>query len=233
MLVKALRAVLRFGLPLTTRNAGEVLPNLRSVVARSIDPYDRASRVDALNRLLVNCIVELDDERGNPSLGVLFAIAMGTRGTTLQARRARAAEILAYEATHFRKRIEPRLVEALAADLYADLLRYKRRLRRAPASEEPTGDTPRIGPDDFTHQEELVSRIWQHVYGLRAELIAVGRMEIDPAYESQAEDHRKAAARARASVDGLVREYVETYGERWIRHGEAEWSVDGMRRLLE
>jgi hypothetical protein len=230
-LATALRAVLRYGLPLTTRKAGVVLPSLRSVIARSIHPYDVASRVDALNRLLVRFIVELDEERGNPSLAILFATARGTRGTTLQARRERTAELLSYDVTHFRKRIEPKLIDELASALYADLLRYKRRVRRAPMSEEPTGDTPSITDQDFTHQEELVSRIWQHVYGLRAELIAVGRMETDPAYASQAEDHRRAAVRERATVNALMREFVETYGELFLRHGDAEWSGEVIRRL--
>lgn len=231
-LVTALRKVLRSGLPLTVRNAGEVLPNLRSVVARSIDPYDRASRVDALNRLLVRFILELDEDRGSPALAVLFSLAKGARGTTLQVRRDRVAGILNYEVTHLRKRIEPDLIEELGSAMYADLLRYKRRVRRAPTSEEPTGDTPSITAHDLTHQEELVSRIWSHVYALRAELIAVGRMEHDPDYMSQAEDHRKEATIARASVDALVREYVATYGEAFLRHGEAEYSVAALRRLM-
>jgi hypothetical protein len=227
----ALRQALRPGLPLTSKNAGQVLPSLRSVVARAVQPYELVSRVDALNRLLVRCIVELDEERGSNALAILLAIAKGTRGTTLQVRRERAASLLNYDATHFRKRIEPVLIEALASLLYADLLRYRRRVRRAPAAEEPTGDTPSIGPSDFTHQEELVSRIWAHVYALRAELLAAGRLSVDPRFESQAEDHCLAAVRERASVDTLVAEYVGTYGERFIRHGEAEWSVEGLVRL--
>lgn len=231
-LAKALRAVLKHGLPLTTRNAGDVLPNLRSVVARSIHPYDRSSRVDALNRLLVGIIADLGTQGAGRALAILFALAKGTRGTTLTVRQDRAAELLAYDATHFRKQIQPKLLDELAAVLYADLLRYKRRVRRAPTAEEPTGDTPSITADDFTHQEELVSRIWQHVYGLRAELIAVGRLEAHPAYASQAEDHRQAAQRERTAVDQLVREYVDTYGEALIPHGEAEWSAEGMQRLV-
>jgi len=86
--------------------------------------------------------------------------------------------------------------------------------------------------DSFTHQEELVSRIWQHVYGLRAELIAIGRLEADPAYASQVEDHRRAAGQERSAVDELVQEYVETYGEEFVRHGEAEYSLEALGRLV-
>lgn len=224
-LVGELGRLLRHGLPLSDKTAGAVLPNLRSVIARSIHPYDLSSRVDALNRLLLRMIVELEEDVSGKALGVLFCLAKGTRGTTLTSRQDKAAELLGYEVTHFRKRIQPKLLEELAREMYVDLLRYKRRIRRAPISEEPTGDTPSITDRDFTHQEELVSRIWQHVYGLRAELIAVGRLEADPDYASQVEDHRRAAERERAAVDELVREYMETYGDEFIRHGEAEWSV--------
>ena len=163
-----LRKLLRRGLPATIKTAGDTLPRLRSVIARSIHPNDPVSRLASLNQLLVRVLVEFDDNQYGPGARILFAIAQGTRGTTLTARRERAAEALGYEATHLRKRIEPTILEQVATTLYEDLLRYKRRVRRAPTSEEPTGDTPHITSDDFTHLEELVSRIWQHVYGLRA-----------------------------------------------------------------
>lgn len=229
-LASELRKVLRRGLPLTSRSAGEVLPNLRSVIARSTHPYDLSSRVDALNRLLVRMIVDLGDEPSGRALGVLFGIAKGTRGTTLSSRQEKAAAVAGYDVTHCRKRVQPKLLYELAQMIYADLLRYKRRIRRAPQSEEPTGDTPSITADSFSHQEELVSRIWQHVYGLRAELIAVGRLEADLAYASQAEDHRHAAERERSALDDLMREYVETYGVEFVRHGEAEYSVSALQR---
>lgn len=132
---------------------------------------------------------------------------------------------------HFRKHIEPKLIEDIATLLYRDLLRYKRRIRRAPLSEEPTGDTPSIMEQDFTHQEELVSRIWQRVYGWRAELIAVGRLSGQPGYESQAEDHRQAAGREEAALRRLLNEYAETYGKEFVRHGEAEYAAEGLAKL--
>ncbi len=224
-LVPELRALMRKGLPATAKTAGSVLPNLRSIIARSIHPYDASSRREALNSQLVRLIVEHDDEGDGRALIILFALAKGTRGTTLESRREKAAETLAYDVTHFRKRIEPKLLESLAAVVYADLLRYKRRVRRAPAAEEPTGDTPSITERDFTHEEELVSRIWSHVYALRAELIAAGRLGVDPAYAAQVAEHRILAERERLAVDGLLNEFQTTYGDEYLRHGEAEWSL--------
>lgn len=230
----ALSSVIRKGLPLTQRNAGDVLPNLRSVIARSVHPYDPQSRVQALNSLLVRLVVEHEHEGERQAQACLLAVAKGTRGTTLDHRRRAAAEVLGYDHDHFRKRIEPQLLGHLAEALYADLLRYKRRVRRAPAAEEPTGDTPSLTEQDLTHQEELVSRIWQHVYGLRAELIAQARLSAQPGYESQAEDHRQAGERELAKVRSLVAEYKQLYGEEFIRHGEAEYAVErleGFERL--
>lgn len=231
ILATELRRVLRRGLPLTQKTAGAVLPNLRSVVARSVHPYDPVSRVVSLNQLLVRILVELGDEEYGPPARVIFAIAKGTRDTTLDSRWEKGGEIAGYEKTHFRKQIAPKILERVANVLYEDLLRYKRRVRRAVTAEEPTGDTPSITADDFSHEEELVSRIWQHVYGWRAELIAAGRLEGQPDYESQAEDHRREAGLEEGHLRELIAEYTDTYGERLIRHGEAEWSVSALLRM--
>lgn len=74
--------------------------------------------------------------------------------------RSAASGLLGYDPDHFRKQIEPKLIAELAVTVHRDLLRYKSRAKRAPASLEPTGDTPSLNEAHFTHQEELVSRIW-------------------------------------------------------------------------
>jgi hypothetical protein len=231
-LAKELRKLLRPGLPVTPKTAGAVLPNLRSVVARSVHPYDPLSRVDSLNQLLVRMLVELGQETWGEAGRILFAVAAGTRKTTLEHRRTACADLLSYDVDHFRKHIEPKLLEDVATLLYRDLLRYKRRIRRAPLSEEPTGDTPKLTEHDFTHEEELISRIWQHVYGLRAELIAIGRLEGQPGYESQVEDHRNAATTTEKRLHELIAEFARTYGGALIRHGEVEYTADAIGRLL-
>ena len=119
----------------------------------------------------------------------------------------------------------------VALVVYEDLLRYRSRVQRASESLEPTGDTPRLGPEHLNHEEELISRIWQHVYGLRAELIAHLRLSRAQSLEAQAEDHRQAALREEASVRQLIAEYKETYGSGLIRHGEAEFATDAWTRL--
>lgn len=223
----ALDNVKRKGLPAKREVAG-VLAELRSVYARAIHPYDPQSRVTALNQLLVRILAEWDGPAGE-ALRSLYGIASGTRETNLTFRRKKAAAAMAVSFDHFRLSSEPHLVEELAETLYADLLRYKRRIRRAAEAEEPTGDSPSLKADDFTHEEELISRIWQHVYGLRAELIAIGRLEAD-GQADVAEDHRQAAERCRAQLDQLTTEYVSTYGTELIRHGEAEYNLMTLSR---
>lgn len=226
-----LSKVLKSGLPLSAKTAGEVLPNLRSVVARSVHPYDPLSRIASLNQLLLRMLAELKDLEYGSAPQELFVAATNVPKPTLTDRRERAAFSLSYEFDHFRKNIEPKILEQFAAVLYEDLLRYKRRIRRAPLAEEPTGDTPGLTTDDLTHQEELISRIWQHVYGWRAELIAMTRLQEQPGYESQAEDHRQAAMRMEQQLRTHISEYVNTYGERLLKHGEAEYDVDAILRL--
>jgi hypothetical protein len=218
------------GLPSSEATAGLLL-DLKSVYARAVVPGDRLSRLHALNELLPRLIASLSDSRYREATQLLFGLAPGSRGTTLTARRRQAAARLGYNADHFRTNIEATVVNAVAVAVHDDLLRYQSRVKRAAESLEPTGDTPRLGPEHITAEEELVSRIWQHVYGLRAETIAILRLSEKPGMEAQAEDHRQAALRAESQLRQLLREYVETYGKQLIAHGDAEFSVEALGRL--
>jgi hypothetical protein len=68
------------------------------------------------------------------------------------------------------------------------------------------GDTPRLGPEHITHEEELISRIWSRVYGLRAELIAAARLIEVEGMDAQVEDCRQASIREEAALERLLRE---------------------------
>ena len=230
-LTAALRGVITHGLPVNDRDVGNLLPNLRSVYARAVVPSERRSRLTALNELLPRLIATMSDPRYREAEQVLFGLAPGTRGSLLTARRRQAAKLLDYSEEHFRDRIEGQLLEAIAVALQDDLMRYRSRVKRSAESLEPTGDTPRLFPEHLTHEEELISRIWQHVYGLRAELIAHARLSEAEGYEVQAEDHRQAAIRLEQLLNELLTEYGDTYGESLIRHGDAEYSVEALERL--
>jgi hypothetical protein len=230
-LTAELAKLLRKGLPVTEATAGGVLPNLRSVYARAIHPEVGASRIDALNELLPRLIGTIEDESYSEATRILFGLATGTRGTLLSTRQRQAAKQLGYNADHFRQRVQAGLVTAVAEVVHRDLLRYQSRVKRAVESLEPTGDTPKLNIDDLTQEEELVSRIWQHVYGLRAELIGHLRLLNKAGYEGQAEDHRQAANQQHDELQRLIGEYVETYGKRLIEHGDAEYRVEALERL--
>lgn len=226
---EALAVLLRKGLPATTTSAGALL-DLRSVRARATHPYDPQSQLQALNRLLVRLLAEWEGNEGE-AMRCLFGVAAGTGGTTLTFRRQKAAAVHGYEETYFRQEVEKRYLRQVAEALYQDLLRFKRRVRRAAEAEEPTGDTPSLGASDLTHEEELISRIWQHVYGLRAELIAVGRLGFEDDMQAVVEDHRHAAERTVRQLRALIAEYTDTYGTDLVRHGDAEYSADALERL--
>lgn len=230
-LAEALAGLLPRGLPATEATAGDVLSNLRSVYARAVHPDVRLSRIDALNELLPRLITKLSDEDYAEACRCLFGLAQGTRSAGLMERRRRAAKVLGYHPDHFRNRVEAEMLNDLAELVRRDLLRYKSRVKRAVETLEPTGSTPRLGPEHLTAEEELVSRIWQHVYGLRAELIAHLRLDNEPGYEGQTEDHRQAANRQHDELQALIREYVETYGKKLIEHGETEYAVEALERL--
>ena len=211
-------------------NCPVLLSNLRSVVARAVIPSEPLSRLNALNALLPRLVAGMHDATYRGALQILLALAPGTRGTTLTARRRQAAECMGYNADYFRTEIEAKLIRALAAALQEDLLRYQGRGKRAAEALEPTGQTPSLGPEDVSHEEELISRIWQHVYGLRAELIAVARYE-EEGFERQGEEARQAALTQENQLQSFIGEYKETYGEALIQHGQTEFAVDGLERL--
>jgi len=151
-LAKELARLLKNGLPATEAIAGEVLPNLRSVVARSIHPAVPFSRLQALNELLPRLIDRVDDESYAEATRLLFGLGTGTRSASLTERRRRAAKQLGYNADHFRTDVEPQLLQGLADMVHGDLLRYQSRVKRASESLEPTGDTPKLTADAMTHE---------------------------------------------------------------------------------
>lgn len=230
-LAAAVTQLLADGLPVDESEAPALLLDLRSVYARSVVPKDPRSRLQALNELLPRLIAGMSDPAYRDAIQVLFGLAPGTRGTKLMARRRQAADVMGYSAAHLRTDIEPKLVRSVAAALHDDLLRYAPRVRRATESLEPTGDTPRLGPEHLNHEEELISRIWQHVYGLRAELIAHLRMMSTDDMANIAEDHRQAAFIQEGSLKKLISEYRQTYGNSLLEHGDAEFSLDALDRL--
>lgn len=230
---KALMAVLKRGMPMGYDDAPEVLIDLLGVVARSIHPDERMSRIDTANRMVAGTIEQIAEERHRRAMRAVFMLDATTRSLNLTKRWERAATAAGYSYDHYRKLKGPQVVrDEIALPLHLDSLRYKSRARRAPAALEPTGDTPKLTIDDLTAQEEHVSRIWAEVYSLRAELIAAGRKDGEPGYGHQVEEHRLQARVHESRLQELVKDYVDAYGDRYIRHGENEYDAEGLQRLV-
>lgn len=114
-----------------------------------------------MNRLAVGCAQrsateadrQVEDDNYREAVRMLFGLAPGTRRARLTDRRRQTADVLGYNVDHFRTRIEPEIVRALAEQVQRDLLRYKSRVKRAVNTLEPTGDTPRLTPEHLTAEE--------------------------------------------------------------------------------
>jgi len=227
---KAVKSLLADGLPARLTDPLGPLLELRGVIARSVKPDDSLSRLDALNRLLKQMIRRWPKEKERLALGALFGLEKGYAERTLTDRRQRAADHRGYELTHFRKNIEPKLVEEFSAALWQDHLRYTPRTRHAPPIIEASGDTPTLGPGDYNEQEELVSRIWSEVYGLRAEIIAGGRIKKDQALHDLLPEAQAKIRWRTARLLTFVEHYLQRYGDRIIQ-GDTEWRIEGLIRL--
>lgn len=241
-IAKAVRPLAAAGLPISPSFADVTLLGLRGVVARSIVPDERLSRVKALDDLLVRLLVHYPDDDLGEAARILFGIAPGARGTNLTRRRAMAAETIDREADHFRKRIEPTIIEQVAWQLHRDSQNYIPRGRAVPPPLESSGDTPviRVGDvanADAAQHEELLSRLWAHVYALRAEILRVERLKSWPHDETEPTTSERVLSEAITARDyeadavkKLVRVYIDAYGQR-IRQGDAEFNAEALLRL--
>lgn len=230
--VKALRTVVRKGLPLRPDLVPDGLLNLAGVVARSVKPDDRLARVDALERLLKATFKAVVPKPRREAVEGLFLVARG--GETLTERRRYAADALDYELDHFRKRIEPKLLEEVAWQLHQDSLQYVRRTRDGEPFE-ASGHTPLITEEQISHpdtaeHEVLLSQIWSDIYGLRAELIAREASRDDPEQEAEHQESATGALWYLARLLTKLSRYMELYGK-GILHGTAEYNADSLIRL--
>lgn len=116
----ALGPIVASGLPVPPGFANETLLGLPGVVSRSANADDRLSRVKALEELLGEMLAKYPDDRLRQAVQVLFGVAPGSLGLGVMKRRERAAALSHYGATHFRKRIEKKILKELAWLLYRE-----------------------------------------------------------------------------------------------------------------
>lgn len=242
LLTKALRPIVSAGLPVGSDFDDPTLLGLRGVVARSIDPTDRLNRVKALDDLLVRLLVHYPDDHRGEAARILFGLAPGYRGLNLTRRREAAAQVIERDVEHVRKRIEPEIIAEVAWQLHRDSQNYIPRSRATPPPLESSGDTPTIRVGDVasvdaSEHEELLSRLWAHVYALRAEIIRVERLKTWPYDPTEPETSQRVLAEAIdardyevSAVKRLILTYTDRYGQR-ITHGDAEFNADALLRL--
>lgn len=178
-MVAAVTRLLRQGLPVTPAGAAPVLLDLRGIVARAVDPADAASRTTALDGTLRGLLARFPDARYASAARALFGLPPAAPGQNLTARRDLAAEQAGHEVHHFRKRVEPKLIERIAWELLADADRFTRLPMIAPRLPPITVRQP-VPADPFawevTEHEEQLMRLWSALYSARAELLAVERL---------------------------------------------------------
>ena len=175
----AVRRLLRRGLPVTPAEADPVLLQLRGIVARAVDPADEASRTAALDGTLRGLLARFPDARYAGAARTLFGLPPAEPGQNLTLRRDLAAAQAGHEVHHFRKRVEPKLVEQVSWELLADADRFTRMPMIAPKMAPVTARQP-VPADPFawevTEHEEQLMRLWSALYAARAALLAVERL---------------------------------------------------------
>ena len=174
-----MQRLLRHGLPAAPTSVDAVLLGLRGVVARAADPSDKASRIAALDGVLRGLLSRFPDARYASATRALFGLPPSQPGQNLTVRRELAAAESEHEVHHFRKRVEPKLIEKVAWELLADADRFTRSPAIAPRLA-PVSSRQLIPADPFawevTEHEEVLTRLWAAIYALRAELLAVERL---------------------------------------------------------
>ena len=232
-ILAALKLILRTGLPITHLNAPKRLLALKATKARAVDPDLPAARVTALDKFIRQQLKRLDREDLREGAELLFG-ARATRGLPLGERRSASARATGYNASHFRKHIEPQILDLLAWRLARDEVNYTARGRKQPPPE-ISGDTPSISQEDISDPETadhqiLLSRIWSAVYGLRAELIAKERWRGVEGKESHLHEAEDASLHYLGQLLVLIDDYIEKHGTA-ILHGESEFNAEALIRL--
>ncbi len=106
----------------------------------------------------------------------------------------------------------------------------------------PSWDAPVITKGDVSSKEkseheELLNRLWAHVYALRAEMLSVERLKAWPYDETEprlSQEHLDKAVTARNRQVKHVRKHVKQYAETFgtaIAQGESEFNTEGLLRL--
>jgi hypothetical protein len=222
-LIEELRALARKGLPLEAGVEVVRLTGLASVAARAGEGAGRAARMEALDWVLRRVLARLEPVALREAAHALFGLPPARAGLNLTDRRSVAARLAGKEVHHFRKRIEPRILAAVAYALERDAAAQTRSWASPPPVR--PGRRRRLLPSDVfaweaVEHEEALTRLWAAVYALRAELLAVERqVSMGDAEESAAA--ADAALWRLGQLHAAARRYRGAYGGALLPHGEA------------
>ncbi|GIH68039.1 hypothetical protein [Sphaerimonospora thailandensis] len=214
-LLKELRALLRSGLPVRPELCGLTLLGLRGVKARALRPGDPESRARALDGLLREQLDRFENAELAPAARLLFGAETTTSGATLMTRREAAAQVCGYEKHHFRKRIEPKVLDLVAWQLRRDSEEFTTRHATAPELHAASG--PLVLPADVfaweaAEHQHAMAALWGAVYLLRAELLTVARLISMEASESEVDQAAMVALWRHALVLEAAARYRAAYG---------------------
>lgn len=174
-----LQRLLKHGLPVTPANAGRALLDLHGITMRAVDPTDETSRAAALNDTLHSLLARFPDIRFASAARALFGLPPAEQGQHLALRRDLAADETGHDVRHFRKWVEPRLIDMVAGELLADADHFTRAPMFAPRLAAATTRNPvpadPLAWEDAEHEAHLM-RLWSAIYAARAELLAVERL---------------------------------------------------------
>lgn len=193
-----MRRLLRTGLPARAQQCGPSLLGLRGVKVRALNADDHSSRAHALDGLLREQLSQFGNAELAKPARLLFGMDDSTSGTTLTSRREVAAAAAGYEVHHFRKRIEPKLLDLVIWQLRRDseelTAQYAAPPRLLPAARRPNLPADVFAWEAAEHQRALAA-LWGAVYLLHAELLRVAQLSSMDAAGSELADAADAAGR--------------------------------------
>jgi hypothetical protein len=164
-----LAALRRSGITTTGLSARPLLLSL-SVVAAKAASTDQADLAVAAEGVIREAAARVDAGTSGPA-GTVLGLAPGTRGSLLKRRRTIAAEQLPVNIEHFRKEIEPALIQAVADEVYAIDSAWRLRQSHRTAGERSATDT-RVGIN-WLERHQAYRRVWTPVAALRDDLIVL------------------------------------------------------------
>ncbi|MEV7354787.1 hypothetical protein [Kitasatospora sp. NPDC091276] len=222
-LTEELRLLARKGLPLEPGGDWPRLTALASVTARAGEDTSPAARTEALDWVLRRVLARLEPEGLRGPAKALFGLPPAVAGSNLTLRREAAATAADREVHHFRKRVEPQLLTALAHALERDAAAQLKPWASPPPVR--PGRRRRLLPRDVfaweaSEHEEALTRLWACVYGLRAELLAVER-QASMGDQGEATAASDSALWRYGQLQAEARRYRAAYGAALLPDGEA------------